>query len=43
VKGLMEKNGIIKRKVTNDSPPRVEYFLTDNGGGTKKITAKLLL
>ncbi|MFP3166634.1 MAG: winged helix-turn-helix transcriptional regulator [Nitrososphaeria archaeon] len=36
----MEKDGIIKRKVTNDSPPRVEYFLTDNGGGTKRNNCK---
>ncbi|MGC9145636.1 MAG: winged helix-turn-helix transcriptional regulator, partial [Nitrososphaeria archaeon] len=25
----LEKEGIIKRVVTNDIPPRVEYYLTD--------------
>ncbi len=39
----MERDGIIKRKVTNDSPPRVEYFLTDKGEELKEIATKLLL
>ena len=33
----MEKNGLITRKVYDETPPRVEYFLTQKGQALKPI------
>ncbi len=38
----METDGIIKRVVTDDSPPKVEYFLTDKGQELKEIAIEIL-
>ena len=37
----MEKDGLIKRIVTEDSPPRVEYYLTEKGQELKKIVVEI--
>jgi len=38
----LEKDGIIARSVTQDSPPRVEYFLTQKGEELSKILRQIV-
>ncbi|HIE22931.1 MAG TPA: transcriptional regulator [Candidatus Korarchaeota archaeon] len=38
----LEKLGVIKRKVFNEIPPRVEYSLTESGKELRKIVLELL-
>jgi len=38
----LEKDGIIARSVTQDSPPRVEYFLTQKGEELSKILKQIV-
>ncbi len=38
----LEKLGVIKRRVFNEIPPRVEYSLTESGKQLRKIALELL-
>lgn len=37
----LEKRGIIGRRVIDERPPRIEYFLTEKGREISKILEKL--
>jgi len=37
----LENEGIVKRMVSPDSPPRVEYYLTEKGEDLKRIVKQV--